>query len=331
MAISLFRQNHQFVNLYISNYSIQLLELKSSDPLVVSRFVENYLPEGVVVDGSIKDFEKLSMILEQSISDWGIKGKKVRFITPDSAVSVRKVKVPLELSEDEIKGYLYLELGNNIHLPFEEPVFDFVLLNENENDKEILLFAAPETMIKEYTELLDSVKLTASVADLSSLSMYRYLYKMQKVTQKENTLLIEVKLDSINFSIFENLKPIFTRHMQLDGEMRDWTYHIDTETQCFYKYELKDREPLLVQFQDVTKEIEKIINFYRFSIHQGDQQITQIILVGDNPYIDELLTLLTNAITTISITHYQNRVYTYKNLAVPSKFQTVLGLALKEV
>lgn len=126
-----------------------MLELKSRDPLVVNRFVECYLPEGIIVDGAIKDFEKLATILEQCIGDWGIKRKKVRFITPDAYVMVRKVKVLLEL-DDKIKGYryLYLELGHNIHLPFEDPVFDFVPLGQTENEKEILLFAAPESIIK---------------------------------------------------------------------------------------------------------------------------------------------------------------------------------------
>lgn len=107
-----------------------MLELKSTDPLVVNHFVETYLPEGIFVDGQIKDADKLAMILDQCMSDWGIQRKQVRFITPDAFISVRKVKVPADLKDDEIKGYLYLELGNNIHLPFEEPVFDFVPLQK---------------------------------------------------------------------------------------------------------------------------------------------------------------------------------------------------------
>ncbi|MGM0874433.1 MAG: type IV pilus biogenesis protein PilM [Bacillota bacterium] len=331
MAFQLFSNKQNVVNVYISNYSIQLLELKSADPLIVSRFVEYYLPVGLIVEGMIKDFDKLTLILEQCISDWGIKRKQVRFITPDAFVSVRKVKVPMDLKDDEIKGYLYLELGNNIHLPFEEPVFDFVSLQQTENEQELMLFAAPESIIKQYTDLLEDVKLKACAADLSALCAYRLLFEKKQVTAKENTLLVEVKLDSVNFSIFENLKPIFTRHMQLEGMIRDWTYKLEPETQLYYQYELKDKETLTAHYRDVVKEIEKIINFYRFSIHQGSKQITQIVLLGDNPYIDDISNMLKEEITTINILHYRDKVYTHKNIAVPSKFQTVLGLALKEV
>ncbi|MGQ4665731.1 type IV pilus biogenesis protein PilM [Metabacillus halosaccharovorans] len=331
MAFRLFSQKQQTVNVYISNYSIQLLELKSVDPLVVHRFYEIYLPEGIVEDGRIKDADKLAMILEQCIQDWGIKRKQVRFITPDAFVSVRKVKVPVDLKDDEIKGYLYLEIGHNIHLPFEEPVFDFVPLQENEKDKEILLFAAPEAIINEYTELLHDLKLEASAADLSALSLYRLLFHQEHVSEKENTLLIEVKLDSMNLSIFEQLKPIFTRHLQLDGMLKNWSYKLDPETQFYYQYEVKEKELMLNHFRDTVKEIEKIINFYRFTLHQGDHQITQIILLGDNPYIDKFMEILQESVTTINVSQPQTKVYTHKNIAVPKKFHTVLGLALKEV
>lgn len=331
MAYRLFTQKQQAVNVYISNYSIQLLELKTVEPLVVHRFFESYLPEGIIVDGRIKDPDKLSLILGQCIQDWGIKRKQVRFITPDAFVSVRKVKVPVDLKDDEIKGYLYLEIGHNIHLPFEEPVFDFVPLQETETDKEILLFAAPEATINEYTELLDDLKLDPSAADLSALSDYRFLFHQQHVSEKENTLLVDVKLDSINFSIFEQLKPIFTRHLQLEDMSKNWSYKLDPETQVYYQYEVKEKDVLLNHFRDTVKEIEKIINFYRFSLHQGDHQITQIILLGDNPYIDEFMNILKESVTSINITHPQTQVYTHKNIAVPNKFHTVLGLALKEV
>jgi type IV pilus assembly protein PilM len=331
MAFQLFRSKQNSINLYISNYSIQLLELKSTDPLIVNRFVECYLPDGTIVDGTIKDFEKLSMIVEQCISDWGIKRKKIRFITPDAFVMVRKVKIPLELNDDEIKGYLYLELGHNIHLPFEEPVFDFVPLEQTENEKEILLFAAPESIIKQYTDLFASIKLDPCAADLSALCSYRFLFEKGQVTAKENTLHLEIKLDSINFSIFENLKPIFTRHMQLEGMMKNWKYKLEPESKLYYQYELTDKDTLTSHFRDVIKEVEKIINFYRFSIHQGNKQITQIILVGDNPYIADFTEMLKDEVNSITILYDHNKVYTPKNLAVPSKFHTVLGLALKEV
>lgn len=331
MALQLFKPKQNMLNVYISNYSIQLLEIKSVNPLVVHRFYETYLPEGTVVDGLINDAEKLLMILEQCINDWGIKRKQVRFITPDSYVSVRKVKIPLDLKEDEIKGYLYLEIGNNIHLPFEDPVFDFVSLGKTETEQEILLFAAPESVLNQYIELFESLKLEAKAADLSALCSFRYLYEKKQLKADANTLLVEVKLDSVNVSIFEDLKPIFTRHIQFEGMMKAWSYHLEPETQLYYQYDVADKDKLSGHFNDIVKEIEKIISFYRFSIHQGNNQISHIILIGDNPYIDDIFKMLQINIESIPFTHYKGKEHTHKNIAVPVKFHTVLGLALKEV
>ena len=37
--------------------------------------------------------------------------------------------IPAEVMDDEINGYLYLELGKSLHLPFEDPVFDTAVLS----------------------------------------------------------------------------------------------------------------------------------------------------------------------------------------------------------
>ena len=53
---------------------------------------------------------------------------------------------------------MYLELGTSIHLPFEEPVFDAVVLSEEKDKKEVLIFAAPEENVMEYSQLFSDVK-----------------------------------------------------------------------------------------------------------------------------------------------------------------------------
>lgn len=59
----------------------------------------------------------------------------MRFLVPDSRLVIRKVAIPKDIKDDEIKGYLYLEMGTSIHLPFEEPIFDVVLLEETEEKR----------------------------------------------------------------------------------------------------------------------------------------------------------------------------------------------------
>ncbi|MGP7816825.1 hypothetical protein [Niallia sp. 01092] len=52
-----------------------------------------------------------------------------------------------------------MEFGTSIHVPFEDPVFDYYLLQEREHNKQqILLFAAPEHAVSSYTDLVEEAK-----------------------------------------------------------------------------------------------------------------------------------------------------------------------------
>ncbi|MFK3958246.1 hypothetical protein [Guptibacillus hwajinpoensis] len=56
----------------------------------------------------------MSVILEE----WGIKGNLVIFLVPDAYLVLRHEKIPLAISNDDFKGYLYLEFGERIMLLF---------------------------------------------------------------------------------------------------------------------------------------------------------------------------------------------------------------------
>src|SRR5881392_2762970 len=129
MAFSLFSLRNRIVNLVINDHSIRFVELKQANPPTAQRWSERLLPPGIINDGKIIDAESLANIVEECIDEWKIQRRSVRFIVPDSLVIIRKVSIPAEVQDDEIHGYLYLEMGSSIHLPFEDPVFDFFTLD----------------------------------------------------------------------------------------------------------------------------------------------------------------------------------------------------------
>ncbi|CAM3747558.1 type IV pilus biogenesis protein PilM [Mesobacillus zeae] len=166
MLFSRFLGRRRVINLVINDHSIRFVELKHSNSPVPLHYGEKYLQQGIISDGKIHDYDTLANILDECIQDWRIPGRKVRFTVPDSLVVIRKAAVPTDVKDDELYGYLYLEFGSSIHLPFEEPVFDTVSLPNPNGNKEVLLFAAPEKYVQEYANLLKSAKLKPVSADI---------------------------------------------------------------------------------------------------------------------------------------------------------------------
>jgi type IV pilus assembly protein PilM len=329
MAFSLFSSKNRIINFVINDHSIRFIELKQSNPPAAQRWSERFLMPGIIVDGKIVDFEALSNILDECIDEWKIKRRSIRFIVPDSLVIIRKVSIPADIQEDEIKGYLYLELGSSIHLPFEEPVFDYYQLGTNGKTKDLLLFAAPEQVVMEYAELFSNLKLIPVAADISPLSLYRLYEQLGHSSESEVVFTVQFDLTGVNLCIFEDSVPLVMRHFSLQFNIEDWEVRQDFGMIAF-KYK-GDSEELVIQFEEIFKEINKLHDFYRYTLSNEKRDITKYLLDGDHPMVSaihaEMIDRIEAPVERITLeTDIKGKA---ENL--PSNLLLSLGLALKEV
>ncbi|MBS2969886.1 pilus assembly protein PilM [Metabacillus sp. KIGAM252] len=332
MNLSLFRSRASSANLLFTDYSIQFLELKSADPLMISDFGEHFLPEGIIVNGRIQDYDKLSLILDECIQEWSLKRKKIRFVVPDSFIVVKKVEVPDDILEDEIKGYLYLELGNSIHLPFEDPIFDIHVIRRTENSRDVYLFAAPESIVQDYSQFLDQHKLPPAAADVSPLCLFRLRQRLQK-TGMESSLLVQANMKSVTFSIFEQDELMMMRSLPVEVRIKDWDCQYLAADGDYFTLTHKSQSPeeVLSIYDDSLREIERVMNFYQFTLNEGNRKIEKVYIAGDHPMLKDLTEKIAAA-ASVPVSHIlTEKVYTQENDALPGKFDVLLGLALKEV
>ncbi|KKK33058.1 pilus assembly protein PilM [Mesobacillus campisalis] len=329
MASALLKFKPRPVEIIINDHSIRYIELKNSEDKRPLKWGERYLPPGIVSEGKILDTNMLSIILEECIDVWKIKRRRVRYLVPDPFITVRKVPIPADVHIDEIEGYLYLEIGESVHLPFEDPVFDYVVLPQEGEKHEILLFAAHREHVMTYADLFSSVKLKPDAADVSSLALYRLYHHLTENTD-ESLLIIQFDLDLVNMSIFENKMPLFTRHHQLPFDHKQWDTHVARTgfQQLTYK---GDIEELAGQFDEVTKEINMMIDFYQFSLNQGKNELSKILLTGDHPMLNSILKELEKRFEIPVELLDSSSLNTEKNRPLPASHHLALGLALKEV
>ena len=330
MAFSLFSKKNRIINLVINDHSIRFLELKQEDPPTPQRWLERFLPPGIIRDGKIVDIDSLSSILEECIDEWKIKRRSIRFIVPDPLVIIRKVTIPADVQEDEIKGYLYLELGSSIHLPFEEPVFDYYPLPDNDKTRDLLLFAAPEQNVMEYVNLLSRLKMNPVSADISPLSLYRLYHKLDRAGAEEVLFTVQFDLTSVNLCIFDETVPLVMRHFGLPFDIGQWEITRDSLGLMVGKYN-GEPEDLVLQFEDIFKEINKLMDFYRYSNNAEKPDITKFLLNGDHPMLmavyDEMKERYEIPVDLMTI----DRETKSKHPSIPANLLLPLGLALKEV
>jgi type IV pilus assembly protein PilM len=320
----------EIVVLVFKDYVIRYLTMKAGDEASVKTFDEYYLPENLIDEGKLVDPNALKVILDDCVKNWGLKGKEVYFLAPDSSVVVRQMQVPPDLSDSEIKGHIYMEIGTSIHLPMENPLFEVEVLGVTENKKDILLFAAPEHVINDYVALLKDVKLKPVVCDLSPLAIYRLFFERNQVITDDHTLNIQFDLQSMTASIFREHKLVFMRHLKMDTDIKNWKSSKDEKGIMYLVWD-GDEEFLEAEIQEVLIEVERVINFYRFNLSQGKEEISNIFLSGDHPMLTEIKNRI-NDITELRVSTFKEQTFsTLSGSYIPRRYHLCLGLALKEV
>jgi type IV pilus assembly protein PilM len=330
MSFSLSVGKNRIINLIINDHSIRFLELKQTNPPTALKWGERLLPPGLINEGKIIDHESLENIIEECLDEWKLRKRTVRFTVPDPLVIIRKVAIPIDIAEDEIKNYLYLEIGSSIHLPFEDPVFDVYPLQVSDQKKEILLFASPEKYVMEFADLLSGLKLNPIAADITPLALYRLYHALELNNEDERLFNVQFNLTSVTMSVFENQIPQFMRHFPMDFESKKWEVKLDSTGFYDYKY-TGEFNQLKFQFAEMYKEMNKLMDFYRYSLQNGKQEVTKILLSGDHPLLDmisiEMMESFDVPVQTLSAEGISN----VKNKTVPQTHLLALGLALKEV
>lgn len=327
MSLFSFKSNKKVISLVFNDYSVRMVENHNQTFNGVKRWDEKPLPPDVIMNGKIVDEARLLDFMKQCIFEWGIRKWPIQFFVPNSTVIMRNVQVPADIADEEVNGYFMMELGTTLHLPFQNPVLDVHLFPKEEDEKmrQGILFATPENEIEKYREIFEEAKLEPIAADVPALSLYRYFYESDLAAREENYLFVEFDLTSVNISIFSNHSPEFLRFQTLNLDHADWSYSFTTEGELKWTFK-NDIEVMWAQIHDQHLEIERILNFYKFSMNQGSKEISQVVITGDHPYLNNIHERL-QGIVDIPVTILPGQA----DLQMGRQFIPALGLSVKEV
>ena len=326
MKISLFQPKKNIINLIIKDHAIRLVELKSTSPLIVKRTEEKFIPANILKDGKIVDQEKFKTLINDCSKKWGLKNKHVRFTVPDAFVITRKLSIPSAVLDDEIIGHLYLELGSTIHLPFDDPVFDVHVINRGEEKTDIILFASPEAVVMEYANILENNKMIPDAADISPLCLYRLYHHFDNIEDGDNLLFVHFDISGITLSIFKNHVPLLVRTVNLTPDTKVWEVS-RTNTRIEWSGDIVQFNVFL---EDFVTEVQRVMNFFRYSLNQGEEDVNKLILFGDHPNLPLVESKLKDKVN-VKVTKLEQQVMTQDQEVVGESYYYGLGLALKEV
>ncbi|MFD1851897.1 type IV pilus biogenesis protein PilM [Oceanobacillus bengalensis] len=328
----------RIINMVIEDYVIRVIENAGQVISAIRLLKEKALPLGLIENGKITDEIGFFEFLRDLVKELGIKNRYVRFYVPNSLVIMREVEFPANLKEKDIKEHFQYEIGKSIHLPFKEPVFDVHYLstaaeisdeNNFEKQSEVrtgTLFAAPEEDMVKYTDVLVDAGLKPIVADVEALGIYRFIDFLYELSPEKVYMVVQLNVTALNLSIFYDEQLEFMRYQKLDVELKGW--HVDNEIEEINWEYVEDETQQMGIVEDQLLELERIMNFYRFSIKKGDQMVNEILILGDHPLVKQFYEKVNQQLD-IPVKLLRGYTTKEKDKEVRSEFIPALGLALK--
>ncbi len=282
---------------------------------------EILIKDGLIEDGKLVDKNGFKYQLERVVKQKKWKRANVSFCVSDGFVSIRHHQVPAGLKEDEVKTFLLREADDKLRLPFKNPRIDFKTIRKSETSNELLVIAYPRDLLEQFIKIMEAISLHPVVADVSSLSIWRmYEHFESDINPEQDTLVVQWGKENLVLAAFEKGLLVFSRNVTAPTENRMWSWSFEVEELQWSGSDQDLQE--LIDSNLLT--IERFIDFYRYSVRNGEKGIEKTVVAGDFPFQDKAIQLLKEQ-TDMEVKDVKD----YFPDFLPAKYSDLAGLVIR--
>ncbi|MCF6092700.1 pilus assembly protein PilM [Microaerobacter geothermalis] len=333
--MGLFNKFPSFLGLEFKDDMVKIIELvHQKKGYQLRKAVYSPLSNGLIQNGHIHDMDGLRKMIKPLIKGEKFKSKKAVLALKSEQIMLRTLKLP-KLPKKELEKVILLELENNIQLPFSDPVFDYISLphqNSEGTEQELLLVIAPGSVVRQYVQLSKLLGLKPICVDVHSLAILR-LMKWIRKELPTTFMSVNVGHHGVDVSIYHQGILRLTRNISLSSS--DYLIKSPAITDAFSAiHYLENSDGLKSYAQDLGHEIERVMNFYLFTLNNRDQNLDEIVLCGEAPNISLLGEYLSTRLQVpVQVEDWTGYIENQTDMDIKdmSVFSVPIGLGMKEV
>jgi len=297
---------HKAAGLSIEESGIRYISLRKNKAWETrkKRFIP--LRPGMIIENQVADGEALLGVVRAWVKKEGLRGTRIAVTIPPSQIIIRKMTIPTT-NEKQLEQLVKLEVETGLHLPFDNPVYDYVITGTEENESQLLVFAAPRKPIQEYVDILEKAGLRVSSVETSATALARSLSLGLGLSFTE-TMLIHLEHSMMDIYMFRNGNPVFIRTLSLydlhqekpaySVLPRDAKYAAEAAATIAAPEEQLSPE----QIVEITAEISRMLNFYQYSLHDGTIRISNVLITGSEELRKQLDMVLKQSLSEVEVT-----------------------------
>ena len=348
------RSKKSVLGLDLSNRSFKIVQFKGKmgKPSLVGS-VKQDMPVGLMENSEIKNEEELVVLVKKALTK--IKGRsfqarQVICNLPEEKVFIRIVQLPL-MKKGEINHAVKWEAEAHIPLGLDEVYLDWQIVESGARSDhfDILVAAAPRTLIESYFNFLKKCGLQPIALEPESIAVVRSLMGDK---QAKPVIIVDIGATGTNFVIFAASAIRFTSHVNISGQLFNQAIAKSLGVTEKEANQLKIKvgldktkkrgkvyqalEPIVI---NLTKQIADYINFYHNNAthaHGSNGSIAQVILCGGDSLLNNLSDLLSQQLELpVQLGNpLDNLTLADKKIPLSKKealsYTTAIGLALRE-
>jgi type IV pilus assembly protein PilM len=333
----------------ITDRQIKISEVSSvQGNIVVRNQVRRMLPPGTMQEGQIADIGKLRQTLKEALGAAKWRTRDVHVAVPGQMVMVRMLRMP-NVSGSRLKKLVDFECKTNIMFPFDDPQYDFVKLDPVEtaggtadggdggkdargNLRDVMLVAASRSALDQYVSLFSGARLKVKSMEIKAFSLLRLGRSMPGMSLDQTILLADVNETCCDLSVVHNGTLQITRNIpvSMEPEPADSGGGPPNGRPDAASPAVSGDEAYFDNAcHEMISEMERMMNFYRYTLNKRDHQFGEIWLAGDLAKMDRLMAVMAERI------HLPVRLMAvapegFGGEAAPA-FAASVGLGLREV
>lgn len=328
----MFGLGHRAAGISIEQTGIRYISFKNNNKQVHKKRFISLLP-GMIVENQIADREALLDRLKQWVKNKGLRGSVVDLSIPPSQMIVRKMMIP-SIGDKQIDQLVKLEVETGLHLPFENPVYDYVITGQDEGQSQLIIFAAPRKVVQDYVDVLEAAGLRIRSVEVTATALARSIVAGYGHEFSE-TMLIHLEQSLLDIYMFRSGNPVFMRTINLVDLTHEQPLNLQKELPFLAESEVAaaSQEYLSTeQVVEITAEISRMLSFYQYSLHDGSTRITEMLITGSPEMRVQLqqelqLALPEMAIATIAVDQFSQGAKPDSSL---NDYRIAAGAALRD-
>ncbi|MDH3670052.1 MAG: pilus assembly protein PilM [Gammaproteobacteria bacterium] len=209
----------------VSSSACKVLELSRADEHCrVERYAVEPLPQNSVVEHAITEVEQVAQAVERAVKRSGSRCKHAAVAVAGAHVITKTIKMPANLSENDLQTQIEMEADHYIPYPLDEVNMDYQVIGateDNPEEMEILMAACRKEIVDDYVAVIQAHGLTPAIVDIETYAMesaYSLISQHMPGGGMEKTVaILDVGATTTNINVIHNNRSVYSRDHTFGG------------------------------------------------------------------------------------------------------------------